>query len=199
MSRSTSTTLEPQRVGARPRHLTRAVLVVAAVLVLAALVAGGLALLRRPAGYARYVSAPQPDGSRFTFLYPAHLKTVAAGRGASPDVSVSATAYNQSLDPAPWDGVRRWLGMPVPAPGESVTVVVMPLQHLSGGQRRYSRRPVNPLELRHNEYLVDARTRSRLILMHSCPPAAPGQFEAHNQVIAPSLEVLPPGAPVPAP
>jgi len=77
----------------------------------------GLLFLLSGAGtpaYRRFVSRPLPDGSRFSFLYPAHLQDQVEGPGGSPKVSHGAAAYTADQSLSTWDWMRCLVGLPVP-------------------------------------------------------------------------------------
>jgi hypothetical protein len=129
------------------------------------------ALVMRPwsTRYKRFVSQPLPDGSRYTFLYPAHLRDIQEnGAGASPEVSHSVNVYNMNLTRSGWSRLLRRCGFSVLSPQEAVTVVVIPLKTKRVRERRWSAEWARGGRLRHNEYLVDARTKAQFDLYHDC-------------------------------
>lgn len=147
-----------------------------------------------PLRYRRFVSQPLPDGTRYTFLYPAHLQNIQEnGKGASPEVTQSATVWTMNQSESQWDLLRRQWGFPVMSPAESVSVVVIPLKKKVKDSRR-SERWTRGGQLRHNEHIIDARTCTQFSLYHSCPQAAASQFERYNPTIVKSFRVLPPDA-----
>ncbi len=141
---------------------------VIAFVVIAVIVA--LQFWSRQPSFRRFISQPLPDGSRYTFLYPAHLKVVNEnGKGASPNVTHNANVTNRVTDDPIIDRFRRWVGLAAPSPAELVTVVVFPVK---GGKVRDSRSSeefARGIERRRNEYLVDARTGCQFSLYFSCP------------------------------
>jgi hypothetical protein len=146
--------------------------------------------------YKRFVSRPLPGGTRYTFLYPAHLQNLQEnGKGASPEVIASATVWTMNRTaPTLWDELQRRLGFSVPSPAESVSVVVFPVHPRPLRDRRTDARWERMDDRRHNLYLVDARTGLQFSLYHDAPSEAAASFEAHDRVIARSFRVLPPGA-----
>lgn len=145
-----------------------------------------------PSPYRRFTSQPLPDGSRYTFLYPAYLKDVQEnGQGASAGVTQNVSIYNRQVNYSSWERLHRWLGRPVAEPMESVSVLVVP-QKQSVIENRQSEGWERGLVRRHNEYLTDSRTRAQFLLMYSCPRNAPAQFERNHLTIVQSLQVLPP-------
>ena len=144
--------------------------------------------------YRRFVSQPLPDGTRYTFLYPAHLQNLQEnGKGASPEVAACVNVWTMNQTESGWSQFLSRLGFSVPSPAESVTVVVIPLKthNVRDGRRtdRWSRFG----GLRRNEHIIDARTRTQFSLLHSCPQRAAAQFRTDDPVIARSFRVLPPG------
>ena len=104
-------------------------------------------------GYRRFISRPLPDGSRYTFLYPAYLKYIQEnGPSGSTGVTQNVSIYNRQVRNSPWDGLRRWMGLPDAEPMESVTVLVLP-QKQGAGDSRHGREWERGLERRHDEYL----------------------------------------------
>jgi hypothetical protein len=145
--------------------------------------------------YRRFVSKPLSDGSRYTFLYPAHLRDIQEnGAGASPEVTQCVTVYTSNQSQTDWDRLLRHLGIPILSPAESISVVVIPLKPRRVRDRRWSERWARGGGLRDNEFLVDARTKTQFVLMHSCPSDSAAQFEQNNPVITRSFQVLPPSA-----
>src|SRR5688500_19227508 len=56
-------------------------------------------LWTRPPSFRRFVSQPLPDGSRYTFLYPAHLKNVNEnGKGASSNITHNVNVTNRTRE-----------------------------------------------------------------------------------------------------
>jgi len=186
-----------QRVVDPPSGSSRLWLRASVVLLLAAvvvvLVLLGIWSSVRPPSYRRFVSPPLPDGSRYTFLYPAHLENMAQGAGGSPEVRSSVSVYTANQSLSEWDVLRKRVGFRVPSPGENVTVVVIPLKRAPRSSDRRSQRLAGGGRLRHNEYLIDARTKTQLNLYHDCPADAAAQFDAHNPTIVRSFQLLPPG------
>ncbi len=146
--------------------------------------------------YKRFVSRPLPDGTRYTFLYPAHLQnTQENGKGASPNVIRSVTVWTMNRTPPTlWDELLRRLGFAVSSPAEDVSVVVFPVLPRPTRDRRTDERWERMGHLRHNLYLVDARTGLQFSLYHDGPSEATASFAAQDRVIARSFRVLPPGA-----
>src|SRR5258708_40229330 len=96
-----------------------------------AVVAGFLTIAQsNMSNFRRFTSKPLPDGSRYTFLYPAFLKDMNEGPGGSPEVIVSASVYNRDgehpfdVNRTPWGTWARKAGF---SQAESVSVVVIPL------------------------------------------------------------------------
>lgn len=149
----------------------------------------------------RFVSQPLSDGTRYTFLYPAHLEDVVEGKGGSPNVTNSVTIYkkHRRKRPSVWQLMGTWLRLAVPTDEESVTVVVIPQKAAIVTASRSNAHGAGSGRLWHDEYLVDARTRTQFSLYHRCPDTSRAEFEAHNPTIAKSLQVLPPGASPPSP
>jgi hypothetical protein len=144
--------------------------------------------------YRLFVSKPLPDGSRYTFLYPAHLQNMQEnGKGASPEVTAGVTVWTMNQSDSTWSQFLSRMGFSVPSPRESIGVVVIPLKTRNVRDGRRTDRWNRFGGLRRNEYLTDARTRTQFILYHSCPASAAAQFAAHDPVIARSFRVLPPG------
>lgn len=172
--------------------------IAAAVLLVLILVAGSRA---GSSAYRRFVSQPLPDGSRYTFLYPAHLQNVEEnGKGASPGVTHTVNVHTRNQNEPVWVPLQRRLGFSSPSPAEFVTVLVMPVKAAAKVQdSRRQEEWVRGGERRRNEYLTDARTRTKLFLFYSCPKEAPTSFEAHKSVIGQTLRLLPPGAAPPRP
>jgi hypothetical protein len=143
--------------------------------------------------YRSFVSKRLPDGSRYTFLYPAHLQNVQEdGKGASPEVTHHAIAWTMNLSNSQWDLILRRLGFPVQSSRESVSVFVIPLKSKNVKDSRRTERWEHGGELRQNTYLFDARTRTQFLMFHGCPSEARAQFERHRPVIEQSFRVLPP-------
>jgi hypothetical protein len=149
--------------------------------------------------YRLFVSKPLPDGSRYTFLYPAHLQNVIENNTrVAPNVTQSVSVYTMNRSESTWS---EWLSRRgfVPSAAESIGAVVIPLRVRNVRNGRRTERWSRLGEMRRNEYLIDARTRTQFILIHDCPASAARQFEAHDPVIARSFRVLPPGAAPAAP
>lgn len=187
---------------------------VVGVLTLGVALTVALGAVRLASRHRRFVSQPLPDGSRYTFLYPANLQTVheAGGRLPLPSGAIAAVTL-QSNGPinapaSPWDWFRQRLGFAVPF-SESVSVMATPAEaRVSHDIRRAIRRSegwVKGDEVRRNQYLHDPRTQLQFSVYHSCyaaatpPPAAALQVRAHNSAVVRSFEVLPPGSSIPAP
>jgi hypothetical protein len=160
------------------------------------LVIGLAAVLLSPwSRYRRFVSQPLPDGTRYTFLYPAHLQNVQEnGTGASPEAIASASVWTMNQSVTEWDRLRGRLGIPAASPAEGIFIIVMPLGRDRVRDRRSSERWSRGGEMRHNEHIFDARTKTQFNLIHRCPQSAAAQFERHNPTIVKSFRVLPPGA-----
>jgi hypothetical protein len=144
--------------------------------------------------FRRYTSKPLPDGSRFTFLYPAYLTDTHEGPGGSPEVIWSAGAHNRSgehssdVTRTAWGAFLRRAGL---SQADEVSVVVIQLKEKSIKDSRSSEEWVRGWERRHNEYLVDSRSKLKLQLYYSCAQDA-GQFRWHSRIISDSLQLLPP-------
>ena len=178
----------------------RWIISLAAIMFVAAIVVSIVTYNYRPPQFRRFVSQPLSDGTRYTFLYPAHLDRVTEGGGGSPDVTHSVTVSKKDRsNEAARDWIRTRLSLAVPPDAETVTVVVVPQKTRHVADSRSDERWARGGELRHNEYLVDSRTRTQYSLYHSCPDTAKAQFAAHSPTIARSLQVLPPGSAPPVP
>ena len=166
---------------------------------------GAFRFARSQPHYLRFVSRPLPDGSRYTFLYPRNLQRIREG-GGNPGVIAnvrlqSGGAINES--PSLWDRLQRLMGLPVPYPGESVTVMgYRPKGRISRNSRRHDRWTRGD-EVRHNEFIQDSCSQLEFSIYHSCytysasRAAAAAQVEAHGFALVRSFEILPPGSPVP--
>src|ERR1051325_2105484 len=65
------------------------------------------ARLGRPQ-YRRFTSQPLPDGSRYTFLYPAYLHDIhETGQGASQGVTQNVSVYNRIGNPSVGERLGR--------------------------------------------------------------------------------------------
>jgi hypothetical protein len=143
--------------------------------------------------YRSFVSKPLPDGSRYTFLYPAHLQNIQEdGKGASPEATHNVIVWTMNRSTTQWDLILRRLGFPVQSSGESVSVLVIPLKSKTVKDSRRIERWEHGGDLRQNIYLDDARTRTQYLMLHGCPSEARAQFERHHPVIERSFRVLPP-------
>ncbi len=166
------------RTARRYLKLTTAILIGIAVIAVAA-----ITIPREPAiSFRRYTSPPLPDGSRYTFLYPSHLKAVQEGynRGAGVVQSVQ-------LLPGGW-GL-----MPSSATNHgSITVVVGSLASMGGQipQQRKDGYEVIGNESRHDIYLADTRSGMRLRLYHSQSLTL---FSATDPAVSKSFRLLLPG------
>lgn len=164
----------------------------------------------RPPSYRRYVSPPLPDGSRYTFLYPAHMEDVAEGGGnPSPGVVQNVTVHNREQSETTWDRLRRGVGLRVMSRGEHVDVLPVQLSLDPRGRfygvkdgrardRRWSDQWARGGLVGHSEYLEVKRLKMRFYLRHGAPANAEAQFRRHNATVAQSLQVLAPRAEVPS-
>jgi hypothetical protein len=172
---------------------------VAGLILLTALIVAVLVMRPWTPRYRRFISQPLPDGSRYTFLYPAHLQNLQEnGKGASPEVTGGVNVWTMNQSVSQWGLILGRLGFSVTSPAESVTVVVIPLKSKPVKDSHRTERWERSGGLRQNTYLVDARTRTQYFLYHSCPSTARDQFERHRPVIERSFRVLPPD-PKPSP
>ena len=111
----------------RSRHL-KYILTLAITVILAGLMLSVASY--RNSQFKRFTSKPLPDGSRFTFLYPAYLKNIVEGPGGSPGVIHSASIYDRGgeqpgdVNRTPWGSLARQIGF---THAESVTAVRFPL------------------------------------------------------------------------
>jgi hypothetical protein len=167
----------------------------------------GATLARWPLSDDDWYRQPLPDGSRYTFLYPGSLQTVRERKGGHSPGTIAAVVLQDNgpvnAAPSPWDRVQRQMGIAVPYPGESVSVLVTPLKPRVA---RVARRPqgwARGDEVRRNEYIQDTRTQLEFTVYHSCftfttpQPAAAAQLRTHNSTLVQSFEVLPPGSSIP--
>ena len=175
-------------------------ILLAAFIIVAMIIAALLTYNSRPPQFRRFVSQPLPDGTRYTFLYPAHLDRVNEGGGGSPEVTHSVNVTKGSWkNEVARDWARTRLGLNLPPDREIVTAVVIPINSTKVADSRSDARGSDGDRLWHNEFLVDARTKTKFALYHHCPKLAKAQFEASNPTIAKSFQVLPPGAAPPMP
>ena len=179
----------------RPRRASTAGLAVGAAALVALLLA---VLVGHPWAlrYRRFLSRPLPDGTRYTFLYPAHLQNVQeSGPRAASHVIENVSVYTMNRTPPTlWDELLRRLGVPVSSSAESLGACVVPAQGRPLRDRRTDVRWERLGAVRHNIEVVDARTRLQFSLAHDGPSDTRTSFEAHDRVIAHSFRVLPPGA-----
>jgi hypothetical protein len=208
-----------------PAHSRPGMLLFWSALAAAALAVTAAALVSRfgphPAPYRRYVSPPLPDGTRFTFRYPAslgspHVTTThpvtQGGRLFVLDVTVSRPPdprrrypFLRPLFPAndpeevqmsiaddPLPGAR-------PTPHSAGTVT----KAAGSPPDRFVRSSTEEGEESYGSHEVDLRNfrtdvECELVHMYLGPGARQG-FDRHDAAIASSFQALPPGTPVPVP
>jgi hypothetical protein len=172
-------------------------------------VSGALRFATSEPVYQRFTSRPLPDGSRYTFLYPSNLRVIREGGGKpSPGVIANVTLQSSgavNASPSPWDRLRRRIGVAVPYPGESVTVLVTRLKGPVTQDSPPPRRWADGTGVRQNASVRDTRRRLQFSINHNCftftapQAAAADQLGTHNAVLSQTFEVVPPGAPLPEP
>ena len=146
--------------------------------------------------YRRYLSPPFPDGSRYTFLYPSHLKTVSEGwyQGAIQSVRIDSGAEQFTI----LDRIKAILGIPWLPKRGSITVVVGAAAETGAVDRQANVQAQRKDDLRvvgddcqHNIYLVDGPSRMRLLLYHE-ERFHPDLFNETDAVVSRSFRVVPP-------
>jgi len=183
--------------------------------ILVVILAASAPYARRPPGYARYVSPPRADGTRYTFLYPVALGQPIAGGCAylCPSTkkqchiqdAVAQTRFNQGER---WMKRTSLLRQVYPQNEEDVRVhstddTAQP-DPFPAGRRTKSE---NPRYIRsetvssgdgggqHNVVVTDKRSGARYYFQHSY-----SALDKRDDVtIAQSFRVLPPGVVPPAP
>lgn len=185
-----------------PRFRSLPLVVLAVVAVLgAAFWAGAQAV--NPS-YKRFVSQPLPDGSRFTFLYPARLSH-AQQEPARPELGLTQiVSIKAGQTRSRWDKVRRLLaqvGLLQEREQEYVYASAGPLQAKwrVARDKRWQQDWQGFGVVNRHVYLRDARTDMQITLTHSRQRNKKGRVAPNDPVITNSLAVLAPGAPVPTP
>ena len=137
--------------------------------------------------YLRYVSEPLADGTRYTFLYPARMRTqrqVAAGGSpasvASPVGIVSAVSSQ---------------GHASPSGCTDLSVQVNTWRFRTKGAGREDKKNFYS----HSIHVGQDGSRNQFYLQHRNCDQEEQPFEREDSVVIPSFQILPPGAPVPSP
>lgn len=160
--------------------------------------------------YKRFVSAPLPDGTRYTFLYPAHLGVVQAypspgAPAASEKGAVTLLAAGGPGQPPPgwnpllwelrWQASRRAPRL-FSIPQDFLQVHVRRQHRPDPDGPRHGRWVNGKAELQHELFVVAGHRPSRLTLEHRTEfrsPRAAADFRRHDAVISDSLRFLRPG------
>lgn len=151
--------------------------------------------------YKRFVSRPLPDGSRYTFRYPANLDDVRHEVIHNPLGTSQLTMFRRPDRALSAWGKFLWVLGQREKGRQAVYIVVRALpakQRVVRDERRWEDWQGIRVRTRH-VYLTDAQTRSEFVLTHGREQDERGQYPEADPVILNSLTVLPLGAPVPSP
>lgn len=162
-------------------------------------------------GFRRYVSRPTPEGTRYTFLYPAYMTKISANRPDTKDITYESVSLYSSPAPVSWTPVRGGVPVTYPAPAKDSRSPPVPLNEgisVEVGQKypppflrptppRRDRQWAGPDGSHHDIALTDPRTQRRFWLNHDAY-FAPALFRQTDPVIADSFRILLPTTPVSA-
>lgn len=191
------------REATRPRRLPRLVIVALAFIAVAALVLALMTLTPPPTRYHRYVSPPLPDGTRYTFLYPAHLRPM-SGRPRTEFIAIS----DGSITAGPFLRVTLWLRRFIQRPTgyEMLSTQVLPSpppsthwRRLGSAGREQERREIQESRSGMNIHVLlvsDAHSQHRFIFDHNASGRT-AAFRRDDATIIHSFRVLAPGEKAP--
>lgn len=145
--------------------------------------------------YARFVSPPLKDGTRYTFLYPSRMAS-ARYRAVGGNVLLESPVKA----PQPFGKGSALSGTAHAAVGYDFIEVNQEV--LAPGYRadpRRDNRLNSKSRLAHTILLFDTRSRRVFQLNHEAHPRFGQRFKQDDKIVSNSFRILPPGAPVPSP
>ncbi len=156
-------------------------------------------------GFRRYVSRPLPDGTRYTFLYPAYAARVNSNAGSDTNNLIPGFVDCIGTQTVHWTPVRGGEAVtyplysngktPLSDPHEEFISVVVghagDVPFLTSGFIRQDRQWAGKGVSHHTVLITDARTHFRFMLSHE-DRNSPALFRQTDPVIADSFRVLPP-------
>lgn len=144
--------------------------------------------------YKRFVSPPLADGTRYTFLYPARYNSV-SGIGTNALLLDDETRRLTLLD-----RIRQYIPLgPVRATLAGLRAGEITVQVDHPRQKRANSRTEIKESRRRFISIEDARSRSYFFVSHINYFSEPTRFDAESKVFSQSFQILPRGAPIPAP